>query len=323
MPLSRTSSHVQHYSAGELDSLLLQSGVNLQKNMQLMAAVLSDSISTVETLLDNGADANTVGGAKGSTPLIEAAAYGHVKMASLLLKHNADANARDKRGVTALAVAAANGNTEYASLLTHNGVEIDVRTDDGLTPLMFAVTNGFEDTARTLIEKRSDINAAEKSGFTPLMSAALQGHGQIATMPLELNADTFAQFGNDGSTALTLADAHGHNDIVTMIEAARVRAQALTKRREKRKARRSRRGRAATINDETPHYPSPAPRQPQAGRDEQATCVVCMDEERDVTHMCYPCGHLCACAICARHFDGGRCPTCRASVLHTMPVYRV
>ena len=160
--------------------------------------------------------------------------------------------------------------------------------------------------------------------FRDIDSAALQGHGKIATMLLELDADIDAEFGSDGSTALTLADTHGHHDIVAMLEAARARTRAVTKRREKRKLRRRRRGKATTNVDESPHYvdPSPKPPQPQVGS-EETTCVVCMDEDREVSHMCYPCGHLCVCAICARHFDAGRCPTCRAEVVHTMAVYRV
>lgn len=57
----------------------------------------------------------------GWTPLHEACNYGHVKVASLLLKHRADVNARGMDGDTPLHDAAINQHIEVSSsLLAHN-----------------------------------------------------------------------------------------------------------------------------------------------------------------------------------------------------------
>ena len=327
--LQSITSQVEYHDDGEIDSLVLQAGAELQRNAKLMVAVSSGRVSSVQNLIDWGANVNMVG-FEGRTPLIQAAAQGHVTLASTLLAYKADAHATDIKGVSSLAVACANGHSEFVSLLSQEGVNVDATTDTGITPLVLAIANGFGDTARTLIEAKSDINTAGHDGITPLMAAALRGLGPICTMLVELNADIDAEFGNDNSTALTLAEHYGHHHIVALFEATQVRIRAVTKRREKRKSRRRRRCAAklnvlecteATCAVETPHCEDPP--QPLFDRDEDdISCVVCMDDDREVTHMLYPCGHLCLCSVCVRHFSGGQCPKCRATVVHSMKVFR-
>ena len=42
----------------------------------------------------------------------------------------------------------------------------------------------------------------------------------------------------------------------------------------------------------------------------ETTCIVCMAHPK--SHIAVPCGHLCACGVCAERMQD--CPYCRASV---------
>jgi hypothetical protein len=50
-------------------------------------------------------------------------------------------------------------------------------------------------------------------------------------------------------------------------------------------------------------------------------CVVCMDAVR--THIFAPCGHVCACAQCARKIveTSKRCPKCRATIAQSFRAF--
>ena len=63
----------------------------------------------------------------GSTPLMEAAKYGHVQTLSILIKAGADVNAADGRGVTPLWLAAQNGHVETVTILIEAGADVNVR----------------------------------------------------------------------------------------------------------------------------------------------------------------------------------------------------
>jgi 2'-5' RNA ligase len=51
--------------------------------------------------------------------------------------------------------------------------------------------------------------------------------------------------------------------------------------------------------------------------DDPDSCVVCLDNERDV--VINPCGHLCLCAECGGYLD--ECPICRTGIVGLLPVH--
>ena len=48
----------------------------------------------------------------------------------------------------------------------------------------------------------------------------------------------------------------------------------------------------------------------------ETTCIVCFANPK--THIAFPCGHMCACALCSEKMK--ECPYCRAEVVGWMPV---
>lgn len=87
-------------------------------SLALIVAVESGRLDLVEDLLsrEDGMNINAKG-AKGQTPLMQAAMMGDISMARLLLSYGADVYEQDFEGWTALGYAARSGNRELVALI--------------------------------------------------------------------------------------------------------------------------------------------------------------------------------------------------------------
>ncbi len=74
-------------------------------------------VPTVEFLLKKGANPNVVDSEEHFTPIMFAAAEGHIDVVRMLLEYNADPSLKDIDGDTAETFARQNGHTEVADLL--------------------------------------------------------------------------------------------------------------------------------------------------------------------------------------------------------------
>ncbi len=118
----------------------------------LHCAVRSDSISTVQVLVQNGATVNIVD-AEGLTPLHLAVRNGNLEIVKYLLDHDAVLNVTEGHyGANEMHVAAATGQKDIAALLIENDVEISAIDNDGKTPLYYATYHGFSGIRDMLIE---------------------------------------------------------------------------------------------------------------------------------------------------------------------------
>ena len=113
----------------------------------LHLAVLGQSDSIVELLLDSGASACLESKKDRSTALHLAASCGSKVIARLLLDREADIEARAD-GWTALHLAATNGHDATARLLLDRGADIDAKNASGETALLRESAAGREDIAR-------------------------------------------------------------------------------------------------------------------------------------------------------------------------------
>ena len=87
----------------------------------LLRAAREGNADTVKALLSSpGADVNATD-ERGSTPLIEAARYGHDDVARALLAAGANTKAKDKDGKTALMFAVQGGHDEVVRALKQAG----------------------------------------------------------------------------------------------------------------------------------------------------------------------------------------------------------
>jgi ankyrin repeat protein len=77
-----------------------------------------------------------------TTPIQSAVSAGHRNIVLLLLRHNANPNARETNGFTPLHIAAQNGNTEIIRSLLFSGADMSIRNRQGKIPLELAIEAG-------------------------------------------------------------------------------------------------------------------------------------------------------------------------------------
>lgn len=117
----------------------------------------------------------------GRTDLHVAAVLGRGDLVqSLVLKHGAKTDLRDKEGNTALSLATRTGLLSCVEFLAHqdNSV-VNEGTRYGLTPLHFAAAMGNKAIVKALLQHGASAEAPDSTGMTPLHMAAISGHTSI------------------------------------------------------------------------------------------------------------------------------------------------
>jgi ankyrin repeat protein len=182
----------------------------------LIPAASAGHVQVCQYLIEQGSDMNT-SDKDGITALMEASIMGHVPVVELLLQKGATLEATANSDVTALWLAASEGQTAVVQYLLSMGASASNTRNDGITALMSASIGGHYDVVRLLVEHGADVTVTDMDGSTPLMNAAENG-----TMAIVELISTTAQFdpkymnaiSKSGYTALIIAAAHGHTDIV-------------------------------------------------------------------------------------------------------------
>lgn len=105
-------------------------------------------LKTAEYLIKAGAVVNSPSkNLLGAPPILSAAAAGHAQIILLLLKHNANPNARENNGYTPLHAAAQNGDTDIIRSLLFNGADMTIRSNNGELPIDLAIEGGHAEAA--------------------------------------------------------------------------------------------------------------------------------------------------------------------------------
>jgi uncharacterized protein len=164
--------------------------------------------------------------------LVDAAKEDDNYAVRILIKQQADVNARQADGATPLAWAAYHDDLEMADMLISAGANAKAANDYGVTPLMLACTNGSGsmvarllkagaiagdkefmecvhtgnlDAVKAMISREAHINAKEpRKDQTALMWAAAWKHTDVLKTLIERGADVKAH-SRDGFTALMFA----------------------------------------------------------------------------------------------------------------------
>lgn len=140
--------HIQEFVSNHTD----EKGETL-----LHQAVKNNDLSSLKLLLESGADPN-IPNLEGGTPLHYAVLSDQKAfsfLAEILLKYNADINAKDELGWTALHIGAFLGKLEVVKFLLKKKAKIDSLTYAGFTPAMSALGGGFPNIA-ALLQKDLD-----------------------------------------------------------------------------------------------------------------------------------------------------------------------
>ena len=169
--------------------------------------------AALETKIKDGDDLGT--------PLIMAARDGKLDFVKVLLRHEANIEARGTikidgeviEGCTALWVATSKGHFDVVRLLIEQNAEVDSRISKNSTPLRAAAFMGHLDIVRCLVEKGADVNARDNFNCTPLMVTCYNGHLDVASYLLKHGANINLQ-DKDGISCLHCASERGHVQLV-------------------------------------------------------------------------------------------------------------
>ena len=139
--------------------------VNLDAEPALIASLREGSIKTFEVLVKHPKINLNIRNQHGESALMLACIKGHLPMARLLIKREADVN---HPGWTALHYAASGGHTEIIRLLLDENAYIDAESPNGTTPLMMAARYGNSKAVQLLIEEGSDIQLKNQLGLSAI-----------------------------------------------------------------------------------------------------------------------------------------------------------
>ena len=120
----------------------------------------------------------------GSTPLLLSARYGHIDVANLLLRHEANHKVMDCQGATPLHVAACHGHYSFIDwLILHRpSFRIDHKSKNQSTLLHSAVICQNNRDIKPLLGKGARIDVTDEYGMTPLHYSvlnAVEGKGAV------------------------------------------------------------------------------------------------------------------------------------------------
>jgi len=222
---------VLHYAAlwkyDELIPKLVQAGCdpnrrNATGETPLFAAIKSDSPSTIDTLIGQGAVA-TIRDLAGNTALHAAIRWNSKNALRALLRGGADIEAGNLHGKTALHESVRLGMNETEKILLSAGANLEARDLFGITPLIDAVQSGLAATVERLLDDGASIGVRDNEGLTPLHLAVGAGRKDIVRILLLKGASIHA--GNaKGETPLTLALAGGLNIVELLLTKDRINA---------------------------------------------------------------------------------------------------
>ena len=191
----------------------------------------------VSLLLENGADVKK-SDKDGFTAMHWASYQGFEDLVASMLRQDADASQpTDNEGRTALFVASCKGYLDIVRTLLFHGADVNKPRLDGATPFFIAAQNNHTEIAKMLLEKVEDIekgldtDGGVQAGLTPLLVAAKSGNTVLVEELLARGADqdrrtTIAHLDIPaGSTALSVAELRGHEEVAAVLRKANAAAQ--------------------------------------------------------------------------------------------------
>ncbi|MBE3099232.1 MAG: ankyrin repeat domain-containing protein [Planctomycetes bacterium] len=165
------------------------------------------SVESLAALVALGADPKAQD-SDGRTPLMIAAAGGHVEAVRELLKHDERINLTCKYGWTPLVFAASREREAVVRLLLERGADYDLLT---------AVARGDLARVKALVEGRPDLVKEEEArDHSPLTWAAVHNHPEVLTWLIDHGADINYHNNYEGSV-LSVAAWEGHIDIAGIL----------------------------------------------------------------------------------------------------------
>jgi ankyrin repeat protein len=145
---------MRHVSSGlSINSFLMTQKKVWDTNCFTILAIASfcGSINIVKFLIEHNVKVNKCDASKNRSAIHWAVISNNYEIVELLIKANADINARDRDQLTPLILATNNGNYEITKLLIQNGANVNVRDRMNSSSLHYACLRSHFDIAHYLI----------------------------------------------------------------------------------------------------------------------------------------------------------------------------
>ena len=150
------------------------------KPWSLEYSVMRRQTNVTKMLLALGADPNATG-ARGTTPLADAALKGDLDGVRALLAHGARPNAISEAGTHPIHDAALGDSAEVIRELVIHGADVNARTrDEAQTPLHIAASMGKMKAVETLVALGADLKIKDSKGRAPLDAAERAGLSDVS-----------------------------------------------------------------------------------------------------------------------------------------------
>ncbi|MEN0060158.1 MAG: ankyrin repeat domain-containing protein [Bdellovibrio sp.] len=131
-------------------------------------AVVADDREAIKKILP---DCKKSRAENGVTPLMLAAAKGHVKIIEELIQAGEDVNEADAQGDMALNYAVVRRQVAAVHLLMLHQASVKPKRPDGITVLMQAVQHGSQQMVQILVQDAEGVNIQAEDGWTALYFA--------------------------------------------------------------------------------------------------------------------------------------------------------
>ena len=182
---------------------------------ELFQMTREDDVQQLEDLLQQQVDPNLM--ENGQTALHVAVQIGSSRCCSLLIEARADMKTTRFDHLSPLHLAVEQDQLEVLQVLLHWGADKDQPLPTGATPLFLAASMGHLEMVRALIEAAADINQPIHQGSSPLFTACRQGRVDICRLLLQARAEMERAIMANGATALIVASARNHLEIVRLL----------------------------------------------------------------------------------------------------------
>lgn len=189
----------------------------------LLIAVKNQNDEIAEALIRAGADID-LSDKYDATPLHYASIYGYFQLVDMLLYYEATVDNKTVEGITPLEASIWAGNSDIADLLIQNGANMEARDNDGYTPFLMAAYQGDTLLMDLLYKKGVDIYAINKSNHNALTMAIIADHKEAASFLLKIG-DRWADKGKDITNPYTVATKYRRNEIIKMLENAKIKGK--------------------------------------------------------------------------------------------------